>query len=125
MNIKSILVNILLLTLITGCVSVSVIPLGGASFSPTNKNVMVYYSRDKIEKDFDEIAILTAKTGDADFVSDDKMLTQLLVKAKEIGADAIIYEQQAERTAGGGAFVGGVLIQDTKASFRVTAIRFK
>ena len=51
MNIKSILVNILLLTLIAGCVSVSVIPLGGASFSPTNKNVMVYYSRDKIEKD--------------------------------------------------------------------------
>jgi hypothetical protein len=125
MKINLILVNILLLILITGCVSVSVIPLGGASFYPTNKNVIVYYSRDKIEKDYNEIAILTAKTGDADFVSDATMLNKLLEKAWQIGADAIIYEQQAERTAAGGAFIGGMLIQDTKASFRVTAIRFK
>ena len=114
--------------LFNGCVSVNVIPLGDAFLGPfpTNqRNVLVYYSRDKIEKDYDEIAILTAKTGDADFVSDDKMLNQLLEKAKLIGAHAIIYEQQSERTAGGGAFIGGVLVQDTKASFRVTAIRFK
>jgi hypothetical protein len=108
-----------------GCVSVSVIPLGDATFHPTNKNVSIYYSRDKIDKPFDEIAILTAKTTDKDFVSDDKMLENLLLKAKEIGADAIIYESQTEQKGGPMVLIGGMLAQDTHGKMRAVAIRFK
>ncbi len=122
---KYVLILTLSVILLVGCVNVSVIPLGDANFYPTNNRVSICYSRDKIEKDYDEIAIITAKTGDADFVSDDEMLQNILTKAREIGADAVIYEQQTERASGSGAIIGGVIIQDTSASFRVTAIRYK
>jgi len=115
----------LILTIIfSGCVSVGVIPLGDAEFYRTDEEVSIYYSRDQIKDEYEEIAILTAKTSDADVVSDDAMLRHLLLKAQEIGADAIIYENQNERVKGGGYFAYGVYMQDTKATFRVTAIRY-
>ena len=113
------------LTMLSGCVSVNVIPLGGAKFYPTNKKVLVYYNVEKIDKPYDEIAILNAKTTDKDFVSDEAMLEKLLLKAKEIGADAVIYESQSSSKGGPMVLMGGMLMQDTHGSFRVIAIRFK
>ena len=113
------------LIMLIGCVSVNVIPLGGAKFYPTNKKVLVYYNAEKIEKPYDEIAILNAKTTDKDFVSDEAMLEKLLLKAKEIGADAVIYESQSSNKGGPMVLMGGMLMQDTHGSFRVIAIRFK
>ena len=122
---KRLLLTAYCLMMLIGCVSVNVIPLGGAEFYPTDANVLVYYNRDNIEKPYDEIAILNAKTTDKDFVSDEKMLNALLLKAKEIGADAVIYESQSTKKGGPMVLISGMLAQDTHGSFRVIAIRYK
>ena len=124
-KMKRLLLTAYCLMMLIGCVSVNVIPLGGAEFYPTDANVLVYYNRDNIEKPYDEIAILNAKTTDKDFVSDEKMLNALLLKAKEIGADAVIYESQSTKKGGPMVLIGGMLAQDTHGSFRVIAIRYK
>ena len=122
--LKYLLLSITTLFMVS-CVSVSMIPLGDADFYGSNNRVLVYYSRDKINKEYDEIAILKAKTTDAWLVTDEQMLDKLLEKAKTIGADAIIYESESERSSTGGTFIGNTYVTSSKATFKVVAIRFK
>ena len=114
--LKYLLLSITTLFMVS-CVSVSMIPLGDAIF--INNRVLVYYSRDKINKEYDEIAILKAKTTDAWLVTDEQMLDKLLEKAKTIGADAIIYESESERSSTGGTFIGNTYVTSSKATFKV------
>lgn len=120
---KIMLISLVSLLFMINCVSVSVIPLGDSKFYQNNKNILVFSSRASVNRPFKEIAILRANTSDGDFVSDDQMIESIIGKAQEIGADAVIYEEQSER-GGGGAFIGKVYFQDEHKSFRVTAIRF-
>ena len=113
---KNIFVIVILALLINGCVSVAAIPIGSANYPPHTKNVLVYSSLDDVEKEYEKIAIITAKTGDGDFVGDKTFFDKMKKKAQTIGADAIVFEEQSDSRGYG-------LISNK--SFRVTAIRFK
>jgi len=111
MKIKLFILGILLLNLvINGCVNVSVIPLGNHELYSHKNNVIVFANRESIKKEFEEIAIILSKS-DAGFVSDNVIMEEIILKAQEIGADAIIFEEDNS--------------SDFTQSVRVTAIRYK
>ena len=123
--IKKIVLTTLTSIILFSCVSVSAIPLGNNTFQRTDNPVSIFYSRDQIPNEYIEIAILNAKTSDGDIVSDETMISKLIEKGKEIGADGLIFESTNERESGGFFTNQGFFIQETKKAFRVIAIRYK
>jgi hypothetical protein len=101
--------NILIIQflILTSCTTISVIPIGEANAGLYETNVLVYANRSTINKEFEEIAIITAKV-DADFgtVDDKVTMDKILREAQMIGAHAVIFEEEDYQ------------------SIRVTAIKF-
>ena len=101
--------NILIIPflLLTSCTTISVIPIGEANAGLYETNVLVYANRSTINKEFEEIAIITAKV-DADLgtVDDKVTMDKILREAQMIGAHAVIFEEEDYQ------------------SIRVTAIKF-
>jgi hypothetical protein len=93
-QITIITVLIFILVILTSCTTISVIPIGEADLGLYQSKVLVYANRGTIDKEFEEIAIITAKV-DADFamVDDQETMNQILHEASMIGADAVILEE--------------------------------
>ncbi len=88
--------NILIIPflLLTSCTTISVIPIGEANAGLYEAKVLVYANRNTIDKEFEEIAIITAKV-DADLgaVNDKETMDKILKEAQMIGAHAVIFEE--------------------------------
>ncbi|MEE9190205.1 MAG: hypothetical protein V3U16_05500 [Candidatus Neomarinimicrobiota bacterium] len=97
--------------ILTSCTTISVIPIGDAIFGSHEEKVLVYANRSTINKEYEEIAIITAKV-DAEFgiVDDEATMSKILSRAQSIGAHAVIFEEED--------------ISEAAQSIRVTAIRF-
>ncbi|NHZ85016.1 MAG: hypothetical protein GWP19_03945 [Planctomycetia bacterium] len=115
MKVTKIIPMTICVLLLINCVSITSIPLSGPKYYPPTENVAVFEDENDIDKPYEKISIITAETGDGMFVGDSEMMYKLITKAKEIGADAIIFEEQL-RSSG--------YMSDAK-SIRVTAIKFK
>lgn len=115
MKIRKVIPTALVVLLLTNCVSVTSIPLNSAKYYSPTENVTVFEDESDIDKPYEKIAIITAETGDGWLVGDSEMMSKLITKAQKLGADAIIFKEQA-RSSG--------YYSDVK-TFRVTAIKFK
>ncbi len=112
--IKSIVLFGIIL-IISNCVSTTAIPLSGGKYYPPTQNVLIFENEEDVEQPFEKLAIITSETGESEFVNNSKMIDKLVTKAKEIGADAIIFKEH---------LISGNDHSGTK-TFRVTAIKFK
>lgn len=91
LKFNTLIISILILA---SCTTISVIPIGATNSGLYDGKIPVYVSRNTIDKQFEEIAIITAEV-DGDFtVVDDKVtMDKILKKAQMIGADAVIFEE--------------------------------
>ncbi len=115
MNVTKIIAITFCICLLTNCVSTTVIPLSGGNYYPPTQNVLIFENEEDIEQPFEKLAIITSETSESEFVSNSEMMDKLVTKAKEIGADAIIFKEH---------LIAGNDSSGTK-TFRVTAIKFK
>jgi hypothetical protein len=74
------------LILLSGCASVSVIPLGEQAVRKPSSTVLVFASPESVGRKYKEIAQLSFVGGE----KHDKAVKKLIEKAQEMGADAII-----------------------------------
>ena len=102
---------LVIMLILTSCTTISVIPIGGAIFEPHQQKVLVYANRNTIDKEYEEIAIITAKIDEEfGFIDDKATMDKILNKAQTIGAHAVIFEDED--------------LSATTQSIRVTAIKF-
>ena len=104
LKFNAVIISILILA---SCTTISVFPIGEANIGLYGESVLIYANRSTIDKEFKEIAIITAKV-DADLgtVDDKVTMSKILKEAQMIGAHAVIFEEEDFQ------------------SIRVTAIKF-
>jgi hypothetical protein len=116
---KIAMLTFLLLFLIGCAATLNVTRFDAVQREPTGATIEVFSSPQNITRPYKEIALITAEEG---WDHSEAELTRLMiVRARDMGADAIILLGAVQRTSGG-ALVGGTYVASTFNFTRCTAI---
>lgn len=91
---------VVLLFLLSGCITMETTTLGPTDFPPVPADqIYVFFSEDEIEYDFTRIALFHLE-GDATWTQESKMIEKAKIRAGEMGANAIVLRDMHEPSDG-------------------------
>lgn len=93
---KNVLIVLAVSVVLTSCVSTDYV---GKTYAPTS-NVDIYVSEADIKQEYEVMGEILAESDDMMFTSGEKMQEKIVEKAKEKGADGIIFNSLEKKTTG-------------------------